>query len=349
MLFEKRIAAGRPLNLLAFLLGVKPDDLTHCCDLIDRKKAYHMWSVPKAGGGRRQITSPAKELKAVQRAILHRLLYQITVHAIAHGFTRNRDIMTNADVHANARTVFNIDLKNAFPSIRSGRVMVNLKRPVTRILKIQYSRRINPDEITEVLRLLVKLCINDDCLPQGTPTSPALLNIVCLNLDRELFTIAAENGLALTRYADDITFSTTSDFIPGHLRQWIRSTISQTGWKINQKKVQYLRRANGNAIEVTGLLIQKDGTVTIPENRRKHYRAFLFGLLERDTLTEQERATALGIIVYCSRVYRGQLPRQILNPWLKVKARHGFRDAPTARRQGSGVDMYMPDLLWPWI
>jgi hypothetical protein len=44
-------------------------------------------------------------------------------------------------------------------------------------------------------------------LPQGSPTSPTLTNILCLKLDRRLKGLAKRFGAVYTRYADDITFS----------------------------------------------------------------------------------------------------------------------------------------------
>ena len=46
-------------------------------------------------------------------------------------------------------------------------------------------------------------------LPQGAPTSPVLTNVICSKLDRRLSGIAKRFGLNYTRYADDITFSSS--------------------------------------------------------------------------------------------------------------------------------------------
>lgn len=44
-------------------------------------------------------------------------------------------------------------------------------------------------------------------LPQGSPTSPTITNILCQKLDRRLMGLAKRFGATYTRYADDITFS----------------------------------------------------------------------------------------------------------------------------------------------
>ncbi|MCS6834005.1 MAG: reverse transcriptase domain-containing protein, partial [Flammeovirgaceae bacterium] len=46
-------------------------------------------------------------------------------------------------------------------------------------------------------------------LPQGSPTSPTLTNILCRKLDRRLTGLANRFGATYTRYADDITFSSS--------------------------------------------------------------------------------------------------------------------------------------------
>jgi hypothetical protein len=56
------------------------------------------------------------------------------------------------------------------------------------------------------------LDINIGHLPQGAATSPLLANLVAKPLDTDLLAFASQNGLVYTRYADDLTFSSNSDF-----------------------------------------------------------------------------------------------------------------------------------------
>lgn len=54
---------------------------------------------------------------------------------------------------------------------------------------------------------LAGLVTYENCLPQGSPCSPVLANMVCLRLDKEMIRLASKHGWRYTRYADDITIS----------------------------------------------------------------------------------------------------------------------------------------------
>jgi hypothetical protein len=110
--------------------------------------------------------------------------------------------------------------------------------------------------------------------------------MVCSSLDSGLRRLAADNACTYTRYADDITFSTTRKEFPVHiatvtvsadgkrvssLGSGIRQVIEANSFKINEGKVRV--RGTGQRMEVTGLIVQKG--VNIP---REFVRA-LRGLL----------------------------------------------------------------------
>ena len=48
-------------------------------------------------------------------------------------------------------------------------------------------------------------------LPQGSPASPTVTNIICRSLDKSLSALSEKYGLKYSRYADDMSFSSTSD------------------------------------------------------------------------------------------------------------------------------------------
>src|SRR6185437_14507379 len=100
----------------------------------------------------------------------------------------------------------------------------------------------------------------------GAPTSPVLSNLICSKMDSELVRLATMHRCKYTRYADDLTFSTSRTSMPlasiqrsveGQLYceivEVLRKTIEANGFKINQKKVRLRDRATRQ--EVTGLIV----------------------------------------------------------------------------------------------
>lgn len=330
------------LELFADLLDVKPKDLHYCRRVLSEGRAYRKKEEPKRSGGVRIITAPCHRLKVVQRKITHRILTYMLVHTVGHGFLRGRDIKTGAAKHDCARSVFNVDLRNAFPSVRDHRVRANIKGYIRYFLRTQFRDHVSDREIDDIVWMIVFLCTFNGELPQGAPSSPAIMNIVAFNLDVELWALARKYNLRITRYADDITFSSKEDEIPSQAREEIRATISAAGWKINQKKVKYIRRATGGVPEVTGLNLRANGGVTIPKPLRKEYGAFLSELLRKPTLTLSDIAKVRGIVGYVKWVYGENLVREVKRPWERLLVLHpGLVVQATVKLPG-GFSQYPP-------
>ena len=56
-------------------------------------------------------------------------------------------------------------------------------------------------------------------LPQGSPTSPTITNVLCYELDKHLFQLAKKYNAKYSRYADDITFSCDSNIFKSDNRE----------------------------------------------------------------------------------------------------------------------------------
>jgi RNA-directed DNA polymerase len=74
-------------------------------------------------------------------------------------------------------------------------------------------------------------------LPQGTPTSTHIANLVFLETDKIILALCEKHGLIYTRYVDDLTFSSQVDFKP--LLNDILEIIMDGGYKINYRKTKY--------------------------------------------------------------------------------------------------------------
>ena len=231
------------------------------------KKRYSSFKIPKKKKGEfRTIDAPNPTLKGMQRALNHALQLIYTPNPAAMGFAQGRSIVTGAQVHVGQNFVYNIDLKNFFPSITSGRVYA-------RMLSKPFSC------CKEVASLIADLCCYENnfgkVLPQGAPTSPTLTNIICDRLDVKLSHLAKAYGLCYTRYADDITFSGMTNIFAedGNFCKSMRNIIeNEEHFKINQEKTRLCHR--GIRQEVTGITINDKPNVT--QEYVKQIRSMLY-------------------------------------------------------------------------
>jgi RNA-directed DNA polymerase len=92
-------------------------------------------------------------------------------------------------------------------------------------------------------------------LPQGSPTSPTLTNILCKKLDRRLNGLANRFGATYTRYADDITFSSPHNIYNDvEFNQELKRIIEEDQkLVINPKKTRLQK--SGYRQEATGLIV----------------------------------------------------------------------------------------------
>ena len=224
---------------------------------------YHRFKIPKKSGGFREIEAPSDRLKSFQLWIKENILDRIHIADHAKGFRKACSIVDNAKEHVGKKLVINLDLKDFFPSITYEQVY--------RIFSyVGYTN--------EVSHLLTQICTNKgNVLPQGSPASPVISNIVSLKLDKRLGLLADGFCCSYTRYADDITFS--GDINIKKLLPTTKKIIKEEGFAVNSAKVRlqyYFQRQ-----EVTGLVVNKKISVAsciIEEIEKAIYYCNKFGV-----------------------------------------------------------------------
>ena len=238
----------------------------------NRRKRYREFTIPKKSGGERRILAPNPGLKLLQTKINGVLQEVYRPRPAAFGFVRDRNIMMNAKHHIGNRWVFNVDLRDFFPSINFGRV---------RGLFIN-----KPYELpTSVATIIAQICCHDNQLPQGAPTSPVLSNMICRRMDSDLLSLARKHSSVYTRYADDITLSSNRQIFPAALAitqsdgfggttvpgTELLSIVQKNGFQINDDKVRLQRRTRRQT--VTGLLVNEK--VNVPRSYVRELRGML--------------------------------------------------------------------------
>ena len=216
---------------------------------------YHSFQVPKKKKGEfRTIDAPEPTLKYIQQGLNLVLQTVYTPHSAAMGFVPHRSVVTGARMHLGQRFVYNIDLKDFFHTITSGRL---------------YSRLTAMPFCLEgkVAGIITDICCypspdGRNVLPMGAPTSPTITNIICERMDIKLTRLAKAYGLKYSRYADDITFSGMANVF-GENSRFIKSMRNiierEEGFTINPDKTRLCH--SGMRQEVTGLTVNETENV----------------------------------------------------------------------------------------
>lgn len=264
---------------IAFSMGISVNKLRFLA--FNRKTStvshYIRFKMPKKSGGERVISAPMPNLKQAQHWILANILDKLEIHQAAHGFCRQRSIITNATPHVEKDVVINFDLKDFFPSISYKRVKglfhsFGYSETAATIFALLCT-----SADIEKLQLDARtyyVAVGDRYLPQGSPASPAISNLVCRRLDKRLTGMADKLGFTYTRYADDLTFSADGESLR-HICNILRRTesiVTHEGLRINEDKTRVLR--NTQQQEVTGIVVNEKLSVCRKSLRK--FRATLY-------------------------------------------------------------------------
>jgi len=131
----------------------------------------------------------------------------------------------------------------------------------------------------EVATTIAQIACDGTALPQGSPCSPVISELIAQILDMRLVRLAKKYGVTYTRYADDITFSTSQkDFPIGlatvdpsdpavwHLSEELVGKIVTSGFTINTAKTRMHFR--GSRQMVTGLVVNEKVNIRSDYYRR---------------------------------------------------------------------------------
>ena len=159
--FNNNVPVILNFDHLAYLLNIEKGIIWNIVTFTGRY--YREFIIPKRDGTTRNIDAPYPALYYVQKWILENILNNVSIHEAAYGFVKKRSIIGNAKAHLGKRCLLKIDIKDFFPSI-------TLKRVIAIFLIFGYPHKIS--------YFLAKMCCKDGCLPQGSPTSPYISNII---------------------------------------------------------------------------------------------------------------------------------------------------------------------------
>lgn len=235
---------------------------------------YHRFYIAKKSGGQRLISAPMPMLKKAQYWILNNILEKIPLIDVVHGFVLKRSIVSNATPHIDKAVVINLDLKDFFPTVTYKRVKglftsLGYSEQIATILGLICTE--SEVDLVSIDNKKYYVAKGERYLPQGSPASPYITNLICYSLDKRLIGIAKKWGYDYTRYADDMTFSSKDEKHQGQLLWSVRQVIEDEGFTVHPDKLKVMRK--GNCQEVTGIVVNEK--LNIDRKTLRKFRALL--------------------------------------------------------------------------
>ena len=235
-LFSKDLPIIYDQTHFALLLGIDNEYLHSMSNAPEF--FYRTFYIKKRNGKLRRIDEPLPDLKRVQSWILTEILYRIPCSRFAKAYIPGTSIKDNTRFHKKQKIVMAVDVKNFFPSIKSGYILGVF-------LAVGYNL---PTAV-----LLTRLCCLRECLPQGAPTSAYLSNLVMLRFDEVISQYCISHNIRYTRYADDLTFS--GDFDIAAMLFQVDRELKYLNLKRNPDKLKIMRSHNSQ--RATGIVINE--------------------------------------------------------------------------------------------
>lgn len=234
----------------------------------DLNQEYTTFYIPKHSGGLRQINAPKEELMQDLKDFKTVISQNIKVleHNAAYAYVTNRNCKAALEVHQTnkSRWFLKLDIKKFFPSC-------------TPEFTVKMLHQIFPFNncTEETLHDIFSICFKDNGLPQGTPTSPLLTNLLMVPIDYEIQKYANQHHLIYTRYADDLLISSKYSFNWKDVQKEIKKIFKkfEAPFTLNSEKTRYGSNAGRNWN--LGLMYNKDHNITIGANKKRYFKAML--------------------------------------------------------------------------
>ncbi len=238
---------------------------------VKRSSLYDTFPIPKKSGGLRWINAPHEPLMEALRelkSIFEDKMFAL-YHTAAFAYVKNRNTLDAIKRHqANESKWFEkTDFSDFFGSTTIEFVlgMMNIIFPFSEIMKDEKGQ--------QLLEKVLDLCFLNGGLPQGTPISPMLTNLMMIPIDHALFNALRKKSFIYTRFADDIQISSRYEFDPFAMVKEIDAVLLKFNapFKIKPSKTRYGSSSGRNWN--LGLMLNRNNTITVGYQAKKRFKA----------------------------------------------------------------------------
>lgn len=251
----------------------------------DRHAHYNHFAIPKHDGKLRWIDAPDQELKTALRELKNLLEGEFQhnksmefqpawYHTAAYAYIPKRCPKDALKRHQSNESKWyaKLDAKNFFgtTTLEFAMHMLSLIFPFCEVCRSNHGR--------EELYKALELGFLDGVLPQGTPLSPTLTNIIMIPIDYRLSNTLRDfqnQRYVYTRYADDMLISSRYTFQVGEIVKLVEGVFAEfdAPYKLNREKTRYGSSSGSNWN--LGLMINKDNQITVGYKKKKQFQAMV--------------------------------------------------------------------------
>ena len=238
----------------------------------DMAQHYEKFFIPKHSGGMREINAPKPALKEFMRDIKKILEqnFHLQAHDTAYAYVKGRgckDVLIEHQYNQ-SHWYLKLDLKDFFGSCNAVFITQQL-------MKVNPFGTLNERNKLTLIKL-INLCLLDNGLPQGTPLSPMITNLIMLPIDyalSRLFNDRTKGNFVYTRYADDLLISSKFTFKYQVVVDTINAefALQNAPFRINPNKTRYGSGSGSNWN--LGLMLNKDNNITIGHRDAQRLKA----------------------------------------------------------------------------
>ena len=256
------------------------NDQTEALRAQERSTLYETFHIPKKSGGLRRIDAPKPELMNALRNL--KTIFEEDFHALYHtsafAYVKNRCTVDAVKRHQknNSKWFGKLDLHDFFGSTTLDYVikMFSMVFPFSEIVKF-------PNGEAE-LRKALDLAFLNGGLPQGTPLSPLITNVMMIPVDYKLanaFRDFDKQRFIYTRYADDFIISSKVDFDVHRVEKLVVDTLHEFGapFTINESETRYGSSAGRNWN--LGVMLNKDNEITVGHKKKRQFQSMLYNYI----------------------------------------------------------------------
>ena len=252
-----------------------------------RESLYRSYKIPKRNGGLRPIDEPLPPLMTALRELCDQFkTWGLFHHTAAYAYIEKRCTIDLLKIHQHfdSKYYLKTDLTNFFGSTTPEFVMQQVEKIVPfcfvcreRVLNFEATDAIIDGY--EELKKALSLAFYRGGLPQGTPISPFLTNLIMIPIDHTLAAAFADRKLVYTRYADDMIISGREKFPYQNMVKLIQDTFVSEGapYKINEEKTRFGSRYGSNFN--LGLCTNGNNDITIGYKNKKMFKAMVNNLI----------------------------------------------------------------------